>query len=148
VIKFTLKCKDDHQFESWFQSAAAFEKLDSANMVSCAVCGSTDVEKAMMAPSVRASRHADPAPDAASGRGGLSAQPDDRARALAALKKQVEEHSEYVGPSFATKAREMHDGETAERPIHGEAKPEDARKLIEDGVPILPLPFVTGRKSN
>lgn len=148
MIKFTLKCKKDHQFESWFQSAAAFDKLDAAGMVSCAVCGDGSVEKAMMAPSVRASRNAAPAPQAPSAGGGLSAPTDDRARAIAALKRQVEENSEYVGTSFAKRARDMHDGVTPDRPIHGEAKPEEARRLIEDGVPILPLPFVPSRKSN
>ena len=149
MIKFTLKCKDDHQFESWFQSATAYDKLDAAGMVSCAVCGTTSVDKAMMAPSVQASRDAAPPAQSAPGCGSLSSPPDDRrARAIAALKKQVEENSEYVGVNFAARARDMHDGLTAERPIHGEAKPEEARKLIEDGVPILPLPFVPKRKSS
>ncbi|MFN3209625.1 MAG: DUF1178 family protein [Roseovarius sp.] len=151
MIKFTLKCKDDHRFESWFQSAGAFDKLDAAGMVSCAVCGTTSVEKAMMAPSVRASRDTPATPPSrgpAPGKGALSAPPDARARAIAALKKQVEQNSDYVGLNFAAQARDMHDGLVPERPIHGEAKPEEARRLIEDGVPVLPLPFVPGRKSN
>lgn len=149
MIKFTLKCNQDHQFESWFQSTEAFDKLDAAGMVSCAVCGTTSVTKALMAPSVRASRETRPDRAApASGQPRLAAPSDPRARAIAALKKQVESNSEYVGLEFAARARDMHDGLTPERAIHGEAKPDEARKLIEDGVPVLPLPFVPGRKSN
>lgn len=150
MIKFTLKCKDDHQFESWFQSSDAFDKLKGAGMVSCAICGSSDVEKAIMAPRVRASRDAaqPPALPDRAGPGALGTASDPREQALAALKKQVEENSEYVGLNFATQARDMHEGLVPERPIHGEAKPEEARKLIEDGVPVLPLPFVPGRKTN
>lgn len=146
MIKFTLKCEHDHQFESWFQSAEAFDKLDAAGMVSCAACGTTSVEKAMMAPSIRASRDAPDTPTPS--RGALASTPDARTTAIAALKKQVEENSEYVGRNFATQARDMHQGLSPDRAIHGEAKPDEARKLIEDGVPVLPLPFVPGRKFN
>ncbi len=137
MIKFTLKCSDDHVFDSWFQSAAAFEKLHGAGMVTCAVCGSSDVDKALMAPSLRSASDEMPAP-----------APNPAEQALALLKRQIEENSEYVGLDFAREAREMHDGLTPERAIYGEARPEEARKLIEDGVPVAPLPFVPRRKSN
>lgn len=150
MIKFTLKCDHDHQFESWFQSADAFEKLKGTGMVSCAVCGSSAVEKAIMAPRVRTSRNAAqlPAKPEGAGPNALANATNPREKALAALRKQVEENSEYVGLNFATQARDIHEGLAPERPIHGEAKPEDARKLIEDGVPVLPLPFVPRRKTN
>lgn len=140
MIQFTLKCEADHRFDSWFQSAAAFDKLRGAGMVCCAVCGSTQVEKALMAPRVQTARttpQADTASDTAA-----------REQALAALRRKIEENSDYVGMNFAREARDMHDGLTAERSIYGEAKPEEARKLIEDGVPVAPLPFVPRRKSN
>lgn len=136
MIKFTLKCADDHQFDSWFQSAAAFDKLHGAGMVTCAICGTSDVEKALMAPSLGGSQEAPrPAPPPAE-------------QALAMLKKRIEDQSEYVGLNFAREARDMHDGLTPERSIYGEAKPDEARRLIEDGVPVAPLPFVPRRKSN
>lgn len=68
--------------------------------------------------------------------------------ALAHLRKEVEENSEYVGLKFADEARKMHDGESPERAIYGEAKLDDAKKLIEDGVPVAPLPFLPKRKTN
>ena len=145
MIQFALKCDQDHRFDSWFQSAAAFDKLKAAGMVTCAVCGSAQVEKAVMAPRVQSSsrKAAEPAPDTP-----LSAPANPAEQALAALKKKIEETSEYVGMNFAREARDIHDGTAPDRPIHGEARAEDARKLIEDGVPVAPLPFVPGRKSN
>jgi len=142
MIQFTLKCAADHRFDSWFQSAAAFDKLLGAGMVSCPVCGTTRVEKAMMAPRVQAARTTpETTPD-------TDTDTAPREQALAALRRKVEENSDYVGANFAREARDMHDGLSPERSIYGEAKPEEARKLIEDGVPVAPLPFVPRRKSN
>lgn len=140
MIKFTLKCEKDHQFDSWFQSTSAFDKLRRSGMLTCETCGSTNVEKAIMAPAVRSGRE--------DTKGALSTPKHDAEKALKAIRKEIEEKSEYVGLGFATQARDMHEGLTPSRPIHGEAKPEDARKLIEDGVPVAPLPFIPNRKSN
>lgn len=151
MIKFTLKCDRDHRFESWFQSTGAFEKLREARLLACAVCGSNDVDKALMAPHVQASRDApDAVPPTATARPAPAAPraPADTAKALAAFKKHVESTSEYVGLKFAAQARDMHEGLAPNRPIYGEAKPAEARKLMEDGVPVAPLPFVPSRKSN
>ena len=148
MIQFTLKCAEDHRFECWFKSADAFEKLRSAGMVSCAVCGSSEVEKALMAPRVRPARTAavDPVPQTPNRP--LSAPASPAEQALAQLKRKIEENSDYVGMNFAREARAIHDGDAPERSIYGEARPEEARKLIEDGIPVAPLPFLPGRKSN
>ena len=78
----------------------------------------------------------------------LSAPASELETALAALKRQIEENSDYVGMNFAAEARAMHAGEAPERPIHGEAKPEEARKMMEEGLPVAPLPFLPARKVN
>lgn len=148
MIKFTLKCAEGHQFDSWFQSAATFDKLDGAGMVTCAVCGGTDVDKAMMAPSVQAAGNRSKAASSKADKGALSAPASPAEQALARLRKEIEKNSEYVGRDFAREARDIHDGIAPERAIYGEARPEEARKLIEDGVPVTPLPFRLGRKSN
>lgn len=150
MIQFTLKCDQDHQFESWFQSASAFAKLKAAGMVSCAICGSTVVEKALMAPRVQDSRSKTPAlaEEQADDQRPLSGPASPAEQAMAEMRKQIEENSEYVGLNFASEARQMHEGDAPERSIYGEAKPDDAKKLIEDGIPVAPLPFVPGRKSN
>ena len=151
MIQFTLQCDDGHRFDSWFQSSAAFDKLKANTMVACPICGSNKVEKAMMAPRVADSRSKsrstpDMGPEPAPGP--LSAPATATEKALTELRKQVESNSEYVGVNFVSEARKMHSGEVPERTIHGQAKPEEARKLIEDGVPVMPLPFMPGRKTN
>jgi len=145
MIRYSLKCENDHRFESWFQSGPAFDRLYAAKMVACPTCASTLVEKAIMAPRVRTARKAAqaPQPDAP-----LTTPQNDTERAIAELKSQVEANSEYVGMEFATQARAIHDGDAPERPIYGEAAPEEAKKLLEDGVPVAPLPFIPGRKTN
>ncbi len=149
MIKFTLRCAKDHRFDSWFQSADAFDTLKGAGMVTCAVCGTTSVEKAVMAPNVATARTrpTERPPEASEARA-LSGPASPAEQALRALKKQIEENSDYVGGNFARVARDMHDGLSPERPIYGEARADEARKLIEDGIPVLPLPFHIGRKNN
>ncbi len=150
MIKFSLKCGQDHRFDSWFQSSDAFDKLAARGLINCAVCGGSEVEKSIMAPSVQAGRTAVvAAPSGQPGRGALSTPASPAEQALADMRRNIEKNSEYVGKSFAAEARKMHEGGGgAERSIHGEARPDEARKLIEDGVPIIPLPFKTARKIN
>ena len=140
MIRYTLTCADDHRFESWFASAEAFDRLERAGQLACAVCGSAEVSKSLMAPQVRPADKSAVAPDGAK-RAEMEAK-------LAALRAKVEAESTYVGGRFATEARAMHLGEMPEKPIHGEAKPEEARALIEDGIPVLPLPFRPKAKLN
>jgi hypothetical protein len=153
MIRYSLKCAAGHGFESWFQNGDAFASLDSAGQLACPICGSATITKDLMAPAVRPARSAAVATTAASppdatAKGLLSQPGSEVEAALAVLKKQIEDNSEYVGLNFVTEARKMHAGTTPERAIHGEAKPDEARKLIEDGVPVAPLPFLPGRKVN
>lgn len=139
MIQFSLRCDRDHRFDSWFKSADAFDKLNAAGMVGCSVCGSTTVEKAVMAPRVSTGRDkARP----------LSAPASPAEQALAELRRKIEAESDYVGRDFVNEARRIHEGEAEARQIHGEARPDEARKLLEDGVPVMPLPFATNRKAN
>lgn len=144
MIRFALKCDHDHRFESWFQSGAAFDALMERGLVVCPECGATSVTKDLMAPKVATkSTEPVPAPQA------MTNTPDpDVADAIQKLRKHVEETSDYVGDSFARDARAMHDGDIPHRPIYGDVKPADAKKLIEDGVPALPLPFIPRQKTN
>ena len=151
MIQYALKCANGHTFDSWFQSAGAYEKLSVAGMVTCAVCGNAKVDKAIMSPRVTAARDAaqEPAkPDTKGAQGALSKPANPAEQALADLRKTVEENADYVGTDFAAQARAMNDGETPERSIYGEARPEEARKLIEEGIPVAPLPFMPNRKTN
>lgn len=145
MIRYALTCDKNHGFESWFQSAEAFDKLSKAGMIACTFCGATDITKTLMAPAVRPARKAATVEGAARPLA-TSASPVEEA--LAAMRRQVEENSEYVGLNFVTEARAIHDGDKPNRAIYGEARSDEARKLIEDGVPVAPLPFMPRRKTN
>ncbi len=150
MILYTLKCDNSHGFDSWFQSSDAFEKLRVSGHVTCPDCGSGKVDKALMTPQVCADRTKATAAATVAPRGRpLSGPPtSDSERALAALRRQVEQGSDYVGMNFATEARAMHDGSAPERSIWGEARADEARRLIDDGIPVAPLPFRAKSKSN
>lgn len=141
MIRYSLHCAEEHDFESWFASAAAFDDLKARGLVTCAICGGGKVEKALMAPAVAIPATTPARPD-------LKAPGSEVETALAALRREVEANSEYVGVNFVSEARRMHAGESPERAIHGEARPDEARKLIEEGVPVAPLPFLPARKTN
>ena len=141
MIRFSLKCENDHVFESWFGSTGDFDKLKSAGMVTCTSCGSASVEKTLMTPQVSTSRKKEAAES-------LRKAESDAEKALAEMRKEVETNSEYVGLNFAKEARAMHDGDKEHRSIYGEAKPEEAKALIEEGVPVTPLPFMPKRNTN
>lgn len=145
MIRYSLKCEHDHSFESWFQSAEAFEKLLGTGMITCSVCGALGVEKAVMAPQVQAARKKTAKPDTT---GALSAPASPAEQALAEMRKKVEDNSENVGQDFAAEARAIHDGDAPERSIYGEAKIEDAKSLIEDGINVTPLPWGNKGKAN
>ena len=142
MIRYALRCTQDHRFESWFGSSADFDRLLSAGLVSCAVCGSPEVQKDLMAPSLAGAdaEAPDPAPT-------LSAPLSPAEQAMAELRRRIEARSENVGRDFAAEARRIHEGSSPDRPIIGEAKPSEARALIEDGIPVAPLPW-SSRKSN
>lgn len=147
MIQYSLKCAQGHRFDSWFQSAEGFDRLAAAGLVACAVCGGSDVEKAMMAPRVRPVRDTAAAPpDRPAGPLSQPAHPAEQA--LAELRRRIEKNADYVGRNFAAEARAIHAGEAPERSIYGEARPEEARKLIEDGIPVAPLPFLPNRKAH
>ena len=153
MIRYTLSCNSDHRFESWFPSSAGFDALKSAGHLSCPICGSSGVVKALMAPAV-ATATALVVVAAATAVARSEVKPDltrpqgEMEQALAAMRRHVEENSDYVGLNFVAEARRMHAGDAPERSIYGEAKPEEARALIEDGVPVAPLPFMPVRKVN
>lgn len=134
MIVFELKCSSDHTFEAWFQDSKAYERQRKRKQISCPVCGDCDVDKALMAPAVARSRESQAA--------------DERARAravlqqLAALRRHVEQNCDYVGPKFAEEARKIHYGEIEKRDIYGEATPEEAKELSEEGVEFARIPWL------
>jgi len=148
MIRYALKCDAEHSFESWFQSASAFETLFDGGMVTCAVCGSGKVQKAIMTPVVSGTKKSQKAVEPMQSYAGVLSKPASPAeQALTELRKKIVANSEDVGTEFAREARAIHEGEAPERPIIGEARANEARALIEDGIPVAPLPWQS-RKSN
>lgn len=148
MIRYTLRCSKDHRFESWFGSSDDFARLADAGHLACAVCGDADVNKDLMAPGIAASSGPAPAPvPGLAGSRPLSAPATAAEQAFAELRRRIEATADNVGPNFATEARRIHEGEAPARTIIGEARVADARALVEDGIPVAPLPWSTRREN-
>lgn len=143
MIRYTLRCANDHRFDSWFGSSDDFARLSDAGHLACAVCGDSAVTKDLMAPGIPTSGGA----PAASAAGPLSAPASPAEQALAELRRRIEATADNVGRDFATEARRIHEGEVPARPIIGEARISDAKALIEDGISVAPLPWSTRRQN-
>ena len=129
MIRYDLKCDNGDEFEAWFGSIADYDKQAEAGLVECPHCGSKHVSKAPMAPAVQTSRK--------------KSERSERAVAMAMaakVREHIKDNFDYVGDKFADEARKMHAGECEERAIWGEATPEQARELAEEGIPASPLP--------
>ena len=153
MISYRLVCATDHEFDAWFSSAEAFDRQMAAQLLSCAICGTGKVEKAIMAPSVKrpSSKSAKSQSAAASAPVPSTSIPDVPAAVAASMppelldlfrkvRAHVRENSEYVGKRFADEALKIHLDEAEHRGIHGEATREEVKRLLEEGVDIHPLP--------
>jgi len=165
MIRYTLHCAKGHDFESWFANSAAFDKQKKRGLVTCPLCGSAKVEKAIMAPRLGRTdaAEAEPSPQSApsapmppNAAGGpmppvapgkapvamMSPQERELRQKLKELRDHVTKHANYVGAQFPEEARKMHYGEIEHRSIYGEASPEDAKALNEEGIEFHPLPIL------
>jgi hypothetical protein len=154
MIHYNLRCKQGHAFESWFQSSSAYEQQERRKLVNCPVCGSTDVERAIMAPQIVSKKGRDKAPSEPSSPPApapeiippspstplLMAQERELRAKLKELRDHIVKNADNVGESFPNEARKMHYGDIEHRPIYGEASPDEARALVEEGVEVMPLP--------
>lgn len=166
MILYRLCCAREHEFESWFRDSAAYDGQRAAGLVACPVCGSPDVDKALMAPALgRGTRKQEaiaevaaepagpaaapvPVPPPAAPQMALMSEKEQQLRAMIrAVRAHVEANSDYVGDNFATLARRMHEGEEEARAIYGEADPDEVRALIEDEIEVLPLPVLPDERN-
>lgn len=136
MIRYSLGCNNGHRFEAWFRSGDAFDRQAQRQLVVCPACGLADVEKAPMAPALLKARRGKTQPAPA------EAMPRPSLADLRQLRNEMLAKSQHVGKGFAEEARRIHFGEAEERSIHGEASLEDARALIDDGVPFGFVPPV------
>jgi hypothetical protein len=152
MIRYTLRCERGHGFESWFQSSSAYEAQEKRKLVNCPVCGSDKVERAIMAPQIVSKRgREDVAPAPAATTTEVTAPASTplmmaQERELRAKIKELRDHivknADNVGERFPNEARKMHYGDIEHRAIYGEATPDEARSLIEEGVEVSPLPVL------
>jgi hypothetical protein len=151
MIRYSLRCERDHAFESWFQSSAAYDSQVRRKLVTCPACGSAKVEKAIMAPRIvgkKGREKAAPAPAAettpavSESTSLMMAQERELRAKLKELRDHIVKTADNVGERFPNEARKMHYGDIEHRPIYGEASPEEARALIEEGVEVSPLPVL------
>lgn len=129
MIKYQLRCAADHEFEGWFRDSADFDAQARDGLVECPACGSATVRKAVMAPAIA---------------GRANARSDNMRRdimqAMTRARDYVEKNFDYVGEKFPEEARKIHYGETEERGIYGEATGKEVKDLVEEGVPVAPMP--------
>ncbi len=134
MIRFALSCGETHDFEGWFRSNDDFDNQLGRKLIGCPVCGSNLVRKALMAPNVSTSKTKDKI---------TLAQGEVQRQAMAelrALTKKIKDGAENVGGNFALEARKIHEGEAEARGIYGEATPQEAQSLIEDGIEFHAIP--------
>ena len=162
MIHYALRCATGHEFDGWFRSSAAFDAQAASGLLSCPLCASTQVGRALMSPRVSSGlgpsaptglalqqdappqpgSGAGPAPAPAISVGGPPAIPDQVRAALQRIRAEVESKCDYVGPRFADAVRAMHDGSESPRAIYGETTPEQAVALADDGIEVTRIPWV------
>jgi hypothetical protein len=157
MIRYTLRCECGHAFESWFQSSSAYDSQIKRKLVTCPACGSVKVDKAIMAPQIVSKKGRESAIPAAvepaeitppaaptqpSSTPLLMAQERELRAKLKELRDHIVKNADNVGERFPSEARKMHYGDIEHRPIYGEASPDEARDLIDEGVEVTPLPVL------
>jgi hypothetical protein len=140
VIRYSLICDKGHTFESWFQNSKASDGQLKRGLVACPGCDSAKVSKAIMAPAISTSKRKKPAENTTQPVALLSEKEQETRKLLKALHEHVKKNSEHVGEEFPKLARQMHYEEIESRSIYGEAKPQEVRELLEEGVEVAPLP--------
>lgn len=135
MISFNLICKNDHEFEGWFQNSGDFDKQAKKNLIECPVCGDVHIEKSLMAPAVGAKS------EVRSTRSEKAEQAKKLRKMLGEIRDHVEKNFDDVGDEFPEEARKIYYGEAEERGIYGNATDEQAEELAEEGVPVGKLPW-------
>lgn len=138
MIRYDLICEHEHVFEAWFSNSSDYDRQEKDGLLVCAVCGTSEVKKAIMAPNVSTSRKKEQTRD--SHKKALSVMSAEAKKMAEAVKAEISKNCENVGENFATEARAMHYGEKESRGIYGKASLREASELAEEGVGIAPLP--------
>ena len=141
MIRYALLCDRDHEFEGWFGASADFDDQQSRGLIECPICGTKAVHKAIMAPALSGTKQRSQDQTPAQNHAMMM-------EAMGRFRRHVEETFDDVGDAFATEARAIHEGRSEDRGIFGQATSAEVRELVEDGVPIAPLPPEPPKKSD
>jgi hypothetical protein len=137
MIRYALVCDHAHEFEGWFGVSADFDDQQARGLIECPVCGSKEVGKAIMAPAVAGTKRRSQDPSPAQNQAQNQAM---MMEAMGRIRQHVEDNFDDVGDAFATEARAIHEGRSEDRGIYGQASPAEVKALVEDGVPVAPMP--------
>jgi hypothetical protein len=165
MIRYSLVCDDKHEFDVWFKNAADYDKQKKRKLVTCPACGSSKVEKALMTPSLgrgakTGARAEAPLAESATAETPMPAPTENKTPVammspqerefrtkLKELRDHLTKNAENVGGKFPEEARKMHYGEKEHRSIYGEASPQDAKELAEEGIEFHPLPMLPDERN-
>jgi hypothetical protein len=160
MIRYALACAKGHAFESWFPNSAAYDKQAKRGLVTCPACGDSKVEKAIMAPQLSGTRKrgaakapvaetpAAPAAEESKAPVAMISPQEQEIRAkLKELRDHLTRNADYVGQKFPEEARKMHYGEIDHRSIYGEASPQEAKELFDEGIEFHPLPVLPDERN-
>ena len=136
MIKYNLKCKNGHEFESWFSNSEEFDKLNKKKMLECIYCSSKKVEKSIMSPMISGVKPKDHANNL------FEKQLLDEKNNLFKLRKYIEQNFEYVGDKFSEKVRDVYYDKRTKKSIYGTTTPEEREELAEEGIDLLSIPWV------
>jgi len=136
MIKYILKCNNDHEFESWFSNSEEFEKLNNKNLLECIYCSSKKIEKSIMAPMVTNSKTENENFQIS------KSEFTKEKNQLLQLRKYIEKNFEYVGKDFGKKVREVYYDKKSKKAIYGTTSPEEREKLEEEGIDLLSIPWI------
>ena len=136
MIKYNLKCKNNHEFESWFSDSKEFDKLNKRNLLECVYCSSNKIEKSIMAPMISGTK-------SKSCVSFIDQNLSDEKNKLLKLRNYVERNFEFVGDKFSEKVREVYYDKETKKSIYGTATPEERKELAEEGIDLLSIPWVS-----
>jgi len=136
MIKYNLKCKNNHEFESWFSDSKEFDKLNKKNLLECAYCSSSKIEKSIMAPMISGIKSKESCVSL------VDQNLSDEKNKLLKLRNYVEKNFEFVGDKFSEKVREVYYDRKTKKSIYGTTTPEEREELADEGIDLLSIPWV------
>ena len=136
MIKYNLKCHNDHEFESWFANSKEFEKLNKKKLLECIFCSSKKINKSIMAPTILNSKEKDNQNEI------INQDFKDEKNKLLNLRRYIEKNFDYVGKDFGKKVREVYYDKKNKNAIYGTTTPEEREELAEEGIDLLSIPWV------